>query len=89
MWCIPFTNGGVVLEVLSPDGGRKIMRNVRFSRDGWKAMLVTVIILALILTGMFTLSVRTPAVAKASTPEKSSSAVILVEQKYYAESSHD
>jgi len=45
------------------------MRNVRFSRDGWKAMLVTVIILALILTGMFTLSVRTPTVAKASTPE--------------------
>jgi len=41
------------------------MRNVRFSRDGWKVMLVTVTILALILTGMFTLSVRTPAVAKA------------------------
>ena len=65
------------------------MRNVIFSRDGWKFMLVTVTIFALILTGMFTLSVRTPAVAKASTPEKSSSAVILVEQKHYAESSHD
>ncbi len=50
MWCIPFTNGGVVLEVLSPDGGRKVMRNVRFSRDGWKVLLVTVTILALILT---------------------------------------
>jgi len=61
------------------------MRNVRFSRDGWKVMLVTVTILALILTGMFTLSVRTPAVAKASTPKKSSSAVMLVEQKHYAE----
>ena len=41
------------------------MRNVRFSRDGWKAMLVTVIILALILTGMFTLSLKEPVVAKA------------------------
>ena len=83
------SSGVLSSGVLSPDGRRKIMRNVRFSRDGWKAMLVTVIILALILTGMFTLSVRTPAVAKASTPEKSSSAVILVEQKHYAESSHD
>jgi len=77
------------MGVLSPDGKRRIMRNVRFSRDGWKVMLVTVTILALILTGMFKLSVRTPTVAKASTPEKSSSAVILVEQKHYAESSHD
>jgi len=51
--------------VLSPDGRRKIMRNVRFLRDGWKVMLVTVIILALILTGMFTLSFKQPAVAKA------------------------
>jgi len=41
------------------------MRNVRFSRDGWKAMLVTVTILALILTGMFTLSLKEPAMAKA------------------------
>jgi len=24
MWCIPFTNGGVVLEVLSPDGGVRL-----------------------------------------------------------------
>ncbi len=62
--------------VLSPNRRRKIMRNVRFSRDGWKAMLVTVTILALILTGMFTLGVRTHAVTNASTPEKSSSAVI-------------
>ncbi|HAR40811.1 MAG TPA: hypothetical protein DCR68_05670 [Coprothermobacter sp.] len=74
---------------MSPDGRRRIIRNVRFSREGWKVALFTVTILALILTGMFTLSVRTPAVAKASTPEKSSSAVTLVEQKHYAESSHD
>jgi len=60
MWCTPFTNGGVVAR-----WGRKIMRNVRFSRDGWKVMLVTVTILALILTGMFTLSLKQPAVAKA------------------------
>jgi len=56
---------GVLSSGVVPDGRRKIMRNVRFSRDGWKVMLVTVTILALILTGMFTLSLKEPAVAKA------------------------
>ena len=75
MWYTRLTNGGVVLggidlgendlRVTTPNGRRKIMRNVRFSRDGWKVMLVTVTILALILTGMFTLSFKEPAVAKA------------------------
>ncbi len=46
------------------------MRNVRFSRDGWKAMLVTVTILALILTGMFTLSLKEPAMAKAEASQE-------------------
>ena len=53
------------MGVLPPDGRRRVMRNVRFSRGGWKVMLVTVTILALILTGMFTLSLKEPAVAKA------------------------
>ena len=59
------SSGVLSSGVLSPDGRRKIMRNVRFSRDGWKVMLVTVTILALILTGMFTLSLKEPVVAKA------------------------
>jgi len=41
------------------------MSRNKFLRDGWKVMLVTVTILALILTGMFALSVRKPTVAKA------------------------
>ncbi|WP_018963705.1 hypothetical protein [Coprothermobacter platensis] len=41
------------------------MRNVRFLKDGWKVTLVTVTILVLMLTCMFTLSIRKPTVAKA------------------------
>lgn|GEM_PF-499967 len=41
------------------------MGNTRFLRDGWKVMLVTVTILALILTGMLTLSFKKPVAAKA------------------------
>jgi len=64
------SSGVLSSGVLSPNGRRKIMRNVRFSRDGWKAMLVTVTILALILTGMFTLSLKEPAMAKAEASQE-------------------
>jgi len=46
------------------------MGNTRFLRDGWKVMLVTVTILALILTGMFALSFKKPVAAKAEVSQE-------------------
>ena len=64
------------MGVLSSDGRRRVMRNVRFSRDGWKVMLVTVTILALILPGMFTLNVKTPAMAEAEVDKSEVEALV-------------
>jgi len=52
------------------------MRNVRFSRDGWKVMLVTVTVAMVKITGMFALGVREPKVAKAEVDETEVEALV-------------
>ncbi|WP_018963707.1 hypothetical protein [Coprothermobacter platensis] len=46
------------------------MNTNRFLRNGWKVTLVTVTILVLMLTCMFTLSIRKPTVAKAEVSQE-------------------